>query len=222
MSKATPVPASEVARSVRADKKRNETHTQLLKAAGRVFARLGFADTTVDHIASEAKVSRPAFYLYFASKQEVFAQVVAQVRDEFVAVHDVPDDVDVSDPVGLARAASRAMLVASAEHHALLRVIEHQAIYDAKIAEMWAEIQLRPMRRASRYVRRMMAEGTADPAASPEVIGEAIIGIFFQFGPHAPSDPKAFDELVEQLSSIFLRLLGFARPAGQGRGAPHG
>jgi AcrR family transcriptional regulator len=188
-----------------------------------VFAQYGFADTTVNHITREAKVSRPAFYLYFASKQEVFAAVVSMVRDEFIAVHEDPE-VDESDPVALARAATRAFLVANVENHGLMNVIEHQAIYDAKIAEMWAETLVRPMRRVARYVRRLSAEGVANPAASPEVIARAVLGLFGPFGANAPTDPKEFDDLVEQLAAIFLRLLGIPHegPPGTSRSHPKG
>lgn len=206
MTEITPVPNWETSRMNRADKG-NETHKQLLSAAARVFAQYGFADTTVNHITREAKVSRPAFYLYFTSKQEVFAAVVSMVRDEFMAVHENPE-VDESDPVALAKASSRAFLAASVDNHGLMNVIEHQAIYDPKIAEMWAEIQLRPMRRVARYIRRVSAAGQADPAASPEVTARAVVGLFNQFGANAPTDAKEFEDLVEQLAAIFLRLLG--------------
>lgn len=227
MTESTPISASEASRLTRADKG-HETRKQLLSAAARVFGQLGFADTTVNHITKEANASRPAFYLYFASKQEVFAEVVALVRDEFIAVHENPD-VDESDPIALASAASRAFLVVRAANHGLLSVIEHQAIYDAQIAQMWAEIQLRPMRRVARYVRRLSAEGVAHPPASPDVIARAVVGIFTQFGAHAPEDPQDFDDLVKQLTAIFLRLLGIPGPqvSGQpnsprGDGGTHG
>lgn len=210
MTETKPIPASEASRLTRADKG-HETRKQLLSAAARVFAQLGYANTAVNHITNEANVSRPAFYLYFASKQEVFAEVVASVRDEFVAVHEDPE-VDESDPVALARSASRAFLLARTHNHGLLNVIEHQAIYDSQIAQMWAEIQLRPMRRVARYIRRLSDEGIAHPAASPDVIARAVVGIFSQFGSDATVDAESFDDLVEQLTAIFLRLLGLPGP----------
>lgn len=206
MTQGTLLPSWATARATRAEKG-NETRMQLLQVAASVFARLGYARTTVADITQAANVSRPAFYLYFASKEAVFAEVVVQVRDAFLGAHEIPG-VDDSDPVTLGRAASAAFLKAHADHHDLLTVIEHQAISDPVIARLWHEIQERPKRRVARYVRRMAAEGLARPAASADVVAEAVVGIFARFGRLAPTDAQGFAELVEQLNAIYLRLLG--------------
>ena len=72
-------PAWAAARVVRAEQG-HETRASLLNAAALVFARLGYARTTVADITAAADVSRATFYVYFASKAEVFAVVAAWVR----------------------------------------------------------------------------------------------------------------------------------------------
>lgn len=49
----------------------------LIEAAGRVFRRRGYADTTVRHIALEAGVALGGLYRHFASKDEFIAVVLA-------------------------------------------------------------------------------------------------------------------------------------------------
>jgi AcrR family transcriptional regulator len=49
-----------------------------VEAGARVFLRFGFARTTMGDIAQAAGMSRPALYLVFCSKEEVFEAVVAQ------------------------------------------------------------------------------------------------------------------------------------------------
>lgn len=44
--------------------------------AGKVFLRYGFRRTTMADLAKAAQMSRPAFYLIFPSKEEVFLAVV--------------------------------------------------------------------------------------------------------------------------------------------------
>ena len=44
----------------------------ILKAARCVFARQGYADTIVDHIAGQAGIGKGTLYLYFKSKEEIF------------------------------------------------------------------------------------------------------------------------------------------------------
>ncbi len=50
---------------------------EILEAARRIFARLGYAATNVEEIAKEAGMAKGTVYLYFKSKEEVFAEVLA-------------------------------------------------------------------------------------------------------------------------------------------------
>ena len=54
-------------------------------AATGVFLRYGYAKTTMADIAAVAGISRPALYLVFPSKEEVFAAVVHRMDAEFHA-----------------------------------------------------------------------------------------------------------------------------------------
>lgn len=58
-------------------KKGIETRNKLLAAAAHEFAVMGFEDTKVDTIVRSVKVSKPAFYLYFESKQAIFDELVS-------------------------------------------------------------------------------------------------------------------------------------------------
>lgn len=50
----------------------------MLQAARRLFARLGYSATNVEDIAKEAGMAKGTVYLYFKSKEEVFAAVLAR------------------------------------------------------------------------------------------------------------------------------------------------
>jgi AcrR family transcriptional regulator len=54
-------------------------------AGARVFLRFGFARATMGDIAQAAGMSRPALYLIFCSKDEVFEAVVAQWSENSLA-----------------------------------------------------------------------------------------------------------------------------------------
>lgn len=207
----TAAPAWAAARTVRAEHG-HETRTLLLNSAALVFARLGYARTTVADITAAADVSRATFYAYFASKAEIFAIVAARVRDEFLAAHEIPG-VDESDPYALGRASAKAFLAAHAANKDLLTVIGHQAITDPVIAQIWAEIQRRPARRVARYVRRLAADGAARPAAAPDLVAEAVAGMVARLGQSAPADEAAFASLVDAVTAMYLRLIGVEVPA---------
>ena len=55
---------------------KDERREQILKAALKVFALRGFAATKVGDIAKEARLSHGLVYHYFASKEEIFFELV--------------------------------------------------------------------------------------------------------------------------------------------------
>jgi AcrR family transcriptional regulator len=56
-----------------------------IEAGARVFLRFGFARATMGDIAQAAGMSRPALYLIFCSKEEVFEAVVAHWIEDSLA-----------------------------------------------------------------------------------------------------------------------------------------
>lgn len=55
---------------------------QIRAGARRIFLRDGFAATSTDAIASEAKVSKRTLYVYYPSKEELFADVMRKMTIE--------------------------------------------------------------------------------------------------------------------------------------------
>ncbi|WP_233617910.1 TetR/AcrR family transcriptional regulator [Actinomadura sp. WAC 06369] len=200
------------ARTVR-EGRESETRSLLLGCAARVFGRIGYARTTIADITQEAEVSRAAFYIYFASKADVFEAVALRVRDAFLAAHELPG-VNADDPYELARESSAAFLRACTDNLELMTVIEHQALADPGIHAIWCEIRERPMHRTSRYIERLAVQGRARPAAPAPVIAEATYGIFTQFAHHVAAHPSEYDETVNHLTAMYLRLLGIPEASG--------
>jgi len=58
---------------------------RVLAGATDVFLRYGFARTTMGDIAARAGISRPALYLVFPGKEEVFAAVIRRLNDDQLA-----------------------------------------------------------------------------------------------------------------------------------------
>ena len=52
--------------------KREERQAQILEVGLRVFARKGFAATTLDEVAAEAGITKPIIYDYFENKEAFF------------------------------------------------------------------------------------------------------------------------------------------------------
>jgi AcrR family transcriptional regulator len=99
-----------------------ETRRRLLDAAERVFGELGFYDASIVKITEAAGVAQGTFYLYFASKQEIFEELVrdlnARVRRAMQA-----EAAKGHDRIEAERLGFRGYFRFTAEHPALYRII---------------------------------------------------------------------------------------------------
>jgi AcrR family transcriptional regulator len=71
----------------------SDTQRRILGAALDVFAEVGFNETRVELITERAGCSRPAFYQYFSSKDDVFWKLAAELGHEMVELADQLDTV---------------------------------------------------------------------------------------------------------------------------------
>jgi AcrR family transcriptional regulator len=78
-----------------------DTQRRILVAALEVFAEVGFNEARVELITERAGTSRPAFYQYFSSKDDVFWKLAAQLGHDMVELADQLGRV-TSDAAGLA------------------------------------------------------------------------------------------------------------------------
>jgi AcrR family transcriptional regulator len=75
--------------------RRAERREQILDAATRAFARAGFSATGLDHVATEAAITRVLLYRHFDSKADLYRAVLdraCQRLEERVGVADFDDD----------------------------------------------------------------------------------------------------------------------------------
>ena len=75
------------------------------QAATELFARRGYAATTVEGIARAAGVTKPMLYRHFESKQDLCIALLDRHRDELVAAPLAAFDPEASDRGGQLRSA---------------------------------------------------------------------------------------------------------------------
>jgi AcrR family transcriptional regulator len=63
----------------------DQRRDQIVEGAARVFLQYGYRQSTLDEIARQAEVSRPALYQYFADKVDIFREVVLRLNAEALA-----------------------------------------------------------------------------------------------------------------------------------------
>lgn len=80
-----------------------ERRRQILEAAREVFAKRGYAQTTVDDIVARAGVARGTFYLYFDDKRAAFAELIdrfaTQLSEAIVRIQVGVGERSVADQV---------------------------------------------------------------------------------------------------------------------------
>ncbi len=121
--------ASSTTLSPRARAKRNQIRT----AAQHLFLEHGFGNTSTDAIAGAAGVSKQTLYSYYASKEELLADVLQQL------IHDLAEQAPADDsaeqpPANRAALAATLTHLASGISHALMQP-EYQALARVVIAE---------------------------------------------------------------------------------------
>jgi AcrR family transcriptional regulator len=98
--------------------------TQILEGARRVFFARGFDAASMGEIAREAKVSKGTLYVYFDSKEALFAALIAESKRD-TAEQLLELDPDAEDVRTALEDFARRMLrrVVRPEHVALVRVV---------------------------------------------------------------------------------------------------
>jgi AcrR family transcriptional regulator len=189
------------------DRLDSQTRAALISAAGLTFARLGYARTTVADITERAAVSRATFYVYFASKDDVFRVLTERLRDAFLDAQEA-HGADQGDPVSVATAAVTGFVDVYADNLAFITVLEHQALTDEDLRGMWQGIRERLLRRMTRFVERLVAEGVAHPVAPPDMVATAASGMAIRFAPLIAASAADRARIMGHLARLYLQTLG--------------
>ena len=181
----------------------------ILTAAFGIFARYGYRKTSMDDIAREAGMSRPALYQYFRNKEDIFRSMVAAYFD--AAIADVAAALERPGPPDQTLAAAFAardgavmeMLMTSPHGAELLDAglsVSADLIH-AKEAEICALL--------AGWLRRRGAAGELSPAvagADPQALAETIMDALK--GIKRPElGPEVYAARRSQLAHLFGRAL---------------
>jgi AcrR family transcriptional regulator len=147
-----------------------ETRNRLLEAAESVFGELGYHDASIVKITEAAGVGQGTFYLYFASKKEVFDELIRDLNRR------VRHAMKESSSRGETRLEAEllgfgAYFRFTSEHPALYRIIRQAEFVSPEMLEFHYE------KLAAGYVeglRESMARGEVG-AIDPEVTAWALM-----------------------------------------------
>ena len=183
-----------------------KTRTRLLEAAETVFAELGYHDASIVKITEAAGVGQGTFYLYFASKKEIFDELVLDLN------HRVRQAMTEAASEGSTRAEREvlgftAFFRFTAEHPALYRIIRQAEFVSPDMLHRHYE------RLTDGYVaglRQAMEQGEI-ASGDPEVLAWALMGIGELVGMRWILWAEQQDlppEVAEELAAIIRRAIG--------------
>jgi AcrR family transcriptional regulator len=187
-------------------KRGERTRRRLLEAAEAVFADLGYHDASIVKITEAAGVGQGTFYLYFASKKDVFDELVVDLN------HRVRQAMTEAASQGTTRAEMERLGFAGyfrfvAEHPALYRIIRQAEFVSPETLVTHYDRLMRPY---AAGLEQAMEAGEVAPGDA-EVLAWSLMGIgelcgmrwILWNGEHGMPE-QVFDELAR----IIVRALG--------------
>ena len=195
------------ARDIRRDLE-SETKDALIAAAHRVFSDKGFDAATIGEIATAAEVSRPTFYVYFATKSEMFRVVASRLRDELLEAHHHPRTV-ADDPVLLSRASVEAFIDLYVENIEMLDETIKQAQSDPQIDELLDDMIGKPYRRTHRHIMRLRSAGAAHPLVEERYVAHLMRAVNIDAAGEIRKHPEFRDFYIDQATRAYLAMIGY-------------
>jgi len=169
-----------------------ERRQQLIDAAWRCVAARGFQSLTVDEVCAEAGVSKGAFYIYFAQKQDL---LLALLDDEAAGIDEVM------------RALQRAHMSGVERLRRFARTMVERGDDPARLqirVDLWAEMSSNPtvrqkwiavVRERRATLKRWVEESVSSGELAP-IPANALAAILLALGDglllHAGLDPSGF------------------------------
>jgi len=194
-----------------------KTRARLLAAARATFEQRGYHDASVNDISSAAEVAYGTFYIYFASKEDVFGEVVKDLYAEFRAIAAAEPDRG-SSPAQQIERANRGFLNAYRETAPMQRILEQVATFNPRQAMERRESNRYWRDRTRRAIARWQIAGIVGPdidavyaAAALGAMVDRFAYLWFVLG-----EGHDFETAVEQLTHLYCRALGIEHMLARG------
>lgn len=148
------------------------TRAKLLEAAEKVFSECGYADASIVRITEAAGVAQGTFYLYFASKLEIFEELVEDLNRR--VRHAMTEAAaGATNRIDIEREGFRAFFEFTAAHPALYRIVREAEFVSPK------SLRLHYTRIVSGYIDGLTAAKSSGEIGDvdPGVVAWVLMGI---------------------------------------------
>jgi len=187
---------------------------QILAGAQRVFLRDGFAATSTDAIAAEARVSKRTLYSYYPGKKELFADVMRELTLENPQIRALESIEEMSpggeeelrrDLLGLAQKIVATMM--QPDYLALLRTTIADTHRFPQLGGIFrATVPERAMRSFAVFIEKSRERGVVGPDVDGDTAARMFVGPLLTYavldgllteGPPRPPAREKIEEIVD-------------------------
>jgi AcrR family transcriptional regulator len=193
-------------------KRGKKTREKILKVATKLFAKYGFAGTSMDEIAERVGIRKASLYHHFSSKQEIYEELIKRVFAEIIKIFQVSfssGDI-LKDAENLISKIMNFILQNEDYVKILLRELLDENL---PVKQFALEYVPKILSFGSEILERGRKEGifkeNVDPIQLSITLAGAII-IYFVFRPviepfiKSPFSKKAIAERVKHISDVIL------------------
>ncbi|MGY0499264.1 TetR/AcrR family transcriptional regulator [Nocardia sp. FBN12] len=185
---------------------------QIYEQAARLFAERGYAGTTPQDIADAVGVSRQSLYYYVSSKEEILANLVAEMTEKGVETLRALVETDAPAPEVLYRIAHHTIVDRAANRTRFRLLDRSEAALSEELSQRFREGRRTVLTLVTEVIERGRAEGHFR-TANPKTSALAVLGMcnwvawWFEPGPDHP-----VEAIAAQLSEHAVTML--RAPAG--------
>jgi len=192
-----------------------ERRRQILYCAKQVFSQKGFHNASVSDIVDQAGVARGTFYLYFASKRDIFDSLLDDLLEELRRrIKPIDLGEGSPDPLDQLKANIRRVVELVIQDPDLIQILLHHAAgLDQRSAGILRTFYDRVLTLIERSVEHGIRLGLVRPC-NPRIVASCILGTIKEVADWLTSrrrEPPPIDVLVEEIIRFGLRGI-FARP----------
>ena len=203
--------------------RRGESREAIIAAAERLFLKRGFGSVSMDELAEAAGVARRTLYNQFASKEEIFREMLlnvsGQLENAFPPGMETQGDVE-----DVLRLVARVILDLheNPDYLGFLRMVVADSRQFPWIAKEFAAVMDPQTERFARYFAYLTATGVLE-CRNPMLAAHQFMGLLNEFSLWSwmigrDTLSVAAEDVVEEAILMFLK--HYRRPHGKGQRAP--
>ena len=200
----------------------SNTRQTVLNAARAVVEEHGYAGTTAYRITELAGCSRPTFYVYFSSKDDVFQVLAEEVKADFLRAQTIEDWSPSMSAQDIAARTVTEYFDVYLRHYRFMVVLEHQSLTMDWAWDTFATIHDDAVQNSVLYMQALVDAGAAEPVLELPKLAKATTAMIHNSARVVSRNPARRDSIIDEIITAHLTLLGVPESDDRDGGVPAG